>query len=1043
MEKEYTRRLDGFLGVDFSSSPGNVDTRRFTYLKNMYRDYESELGDAVETVPGFRLLKSWSGKVNGIFTYQPAGEGLYIAAHIGTSLYVFKHSDRDNLTGGDKFVTHSGLADAKSAAVMFNNKLFILDGTNYWVLDTALSKVPDDPYLPITYVNGEQYEQRNMLTNQTINRDTQMLEFDAAEILDTPDGTHYVQGWKKGYSAEQLIMKTSTTSFSLAAEAFKDNTTLKKAFLLGNGSRLSARCFMGCTSLVEAALSNSGDYNAVSISPDAFKNCTALKTVYLGALMDIAEYDDLNSRYVSIFEGCTSINKVYSKNSHEDWLESVDYGLQSIFPFATVVYNTPSPEIETLRHAVCYDPADSIASVMVDGEETSDYYKVYHTIDDVTYVDSIITTEDWSENEVDITLNCNPSKFNTYEGYISFTDGNDTYPGTTIEAITKCRLIASYDGRVFFSGNPNLPNTLFYTQRDLTGFANPLYVGVLNYVNDGTGSASNTALLATSGMLMVLKGDTVQDGSIYYHTGADTGSDIIPRTYPSMQGVAGIGCVGAAVNFRDDPVFLSRGGLEAVGKQQVNLERTITHRSLYVDRLLMGESLSEAVMCEWRKYLCIFCSSGGVYLADSRQLYEHQSGDAQYEWYFLDDVGVYAGQTQGYKLTTGRVLVGEEQHAVNLFDKEEANYTNGYGIASGGTIFPHQDYGYTQGYTPVNPSSVYTLRGNISGNTPNSSAFVACYSASKTFISRIVSSGDKITFTTPPDTFYVRFVSYMQNTDLDTWMLVSGTEGLPADSLTWLNDIEAWAVHDGVRKRLFVSEKTGYVPYEHVQSSFIYKAATGQGVWPFGDLEFDAEVAEYNGVLYLVEPDTQAPYSGGVFNPATCALSVDDVLYFGTSGGDICCFNTDKRGAEYNGVSVESDAIHHHWYTFNGRTINSCLSTAYDAGGFPDLAKSTVSKSMVIHSKVFDTSQFDVYTRTDRTDAWKFLRRISNSTAQFDDLSFSNLALKVSDETLTTVKEKEKKWAKKQYYLESNYHMAPFGMYHIGYRFTLTGRIRS
>lgn len=924
MDKEYSRRLDKFLGVDFSSAPSNVSTRRFSFLKNMYRDYESELGDAVETVPGFRCLKKFPDGVNGMYAYKPVGEDLQVVVHAGKKIYVFNHSDRDVLHEAGKVTEYSGIADAKSQALMFNNRLYLLDGSDYWVLTPdSFGKVSADAYLPITYVNGEQYEQRNMLNPLVINRDTQMAEFAAAEILNI--GTNTLSGWKEGYSSEYLVTKTASNLQFVASEAFLGDTRLKKAYLVGV-SQLRARSFEGCTSLEEVRLYSTSDYNAASSSPDAFKNCTALKTVYLSDLMSIGEYDEDTGKYSSIFDGCTAIETVYAAYSEEEYdAQNPDYYLSSFFPSgATIVFNAPTPGVGEFRYAMCYDPADSIERVKVDGEETSDYFEIYNTIDGETYVDRIVTFEDWTDNEVDIVINCKPTEFNTYEGYIGFLDGNTDYKGGVTEAVTKCRLISAFDGRVFFSGNPDLPNTVFYTQRDLTGFANPTYVGALNYVNDGTGAAVNTALLPTSGMLMVLKGDTVQDGSVYYHTGADSQSDIIPRVYPSTQGIAGVGCVGAATNFRDDPVFLSRGGLEAVGKQQVNLERTISHRSSYVDRLLVAENLEDAVLCEWRKYLCVFCPSGAVYLADSRQLFEHSSGDAQYEWYYMDDVGVYSGQTQMYKTTTGRV---------------PAYYGGEH----------------------------------------------------------------------------------------------------------WLNEIECWVIHGGERKRLHIATAQSYLPYEDVYTSFVYIDEGGADVYFDSDAEDNqllAYVAEIGGLIYLVEPDTEAPYSGGVFSPAVSAVNIDEVLYFGTENGDICCFNTDQRGKRYGNDTVASDAIHHHWYTFNGRTIHSALSTAHDAAGYPDLAKSTSSKSMVLHTKAFTTSQFNVYVRTDRADTWKSIARISNSIAQFEALDFSNLALKVANEGQFTVREKEKKWAKKQYYLDAMSHMSPFGLYHIGYRFTISGRIK-
>lgn len=988
-ETQYSRTLVNFRGVDLSSGESRVNLSRFAYLKNMYRDYESEQGDAVETVPGFRLLSVFAGKrINGIYEYQPTGGELQVVVHAGTSLYVFNHADRDEIAADSgKITEYPGVADAKSSAFMFSNKFWLLDGSDYWCLyEGELKKVTDDAYLPVTYINGTAYEQRNLLSDLTVNRDTQMAEYDATEILDVEElnsNDKIIKGFKEGYSCQDVYVPSLPDKGGINAEAFKGNQDIRRVRLsvTGGYATIGANVFEDCTNLEEVYWTGSlrgdslfrnctklktvyhdwytnggGDTpfwgcteletvyiktpagNEEWLPSDYFSTNTKLKTIYLDSVINVGGGYWDGSEYIvewSAFAGCDAIENVYVSVESG----SVPEEFEEYFPEnAVITYNTPTPAPEdvlemaipgagkTWRAAVCYDPADRIAKVTVDGEETDNYFAVYRTIDGERYVERIVSMEDWTESEVDITLNCKPSKFASVEEHINFVEGNVEYEGSAKDAICKCTVSAIYDGRVFFTGNPELPNTVFYAQRDLTGYANPTYFGVLNYVNDGVGASRNRAMLATSGMLMVLKGDTIQDGSIFYHTGADTGDNLIPRVYPSTQGVAGLGCAGAACNFLDDPVFLSRRGLEAVGKQQVNLERTIAHRSSMIDRFLIAEDLAGVSLVEWRGYLCIFCPSGHVYLADSRQLFEHQGG-VQYEWYFLDDIGIYEGQTQDYSLVTGMV---------RAYD----------------------------------------------------------------------------------------------------W------EGVPR----WLNQ-ETVYVNLGSERRMLnaLGVTEGYVASSDVYSSYIYTSEDGAEIL-YSDEEHTepilAYVAEYGGDVYLVEPSDR--YSGGVFTPAVAAhsVTVDDVLYFGTAGGHLCCFNNDKRGEAFGDEPVESDRIHRNWYTFNGRTIHSCATTSFEDGGFPGIAKKTVKKSMVLHTKTLDNSKFDVLVRTDRTEAWLKVGTVSNSTVQFFDGDFGNTSLHVSNEAVTTVREQEKKWAKKSYMLESKYHKCPFGLFQIGYRFQLKGRLK-
>ena len=221
-------------------------------------------------------------------------------------------------------------------------------------------------------------------------------------------------------------------------------------------------------------------------------------------------------------------------------------------------------------------------------------------------------------------------------------DGQDVIKGCTIACV--------FDNRVFLSGNPNYPNHIFWCMLNSTGRADPSYFGIMNYQQDGVGMSPITGLIPVADALMVLKNDTQQDGSVYYHTPQITGEDLFPKDYPSKPGLNGIGCLGACVNFLDDPVFVSRLGLEAIGQLSVRYERAIEHRSSLIDAklVILGEdALKDAVLEEWNGYLLLLVD-GKIFMADSRQRYTHEIGVMQYEWYYLEDIGVYNGAWDEY-----------------------------------------------------------------------------------------------------------------------------------------------------------------------------------------------------------------------------------------------------------------------------------------------------------------------------------------------------------------------------------------------------------
>lgn len=230
---------------------------------------------------------------------------------------------------------------------------------------------------------------------------------------------------------------------------------------------------------------------------------------------------------------------------------------------------------------------------------------------------------------------------------------------TSKEAIDGCRLCAVFDNRVFLAGHPALPNTVFYSMAD-----DPTYFGVLNYFNEGGGFERVTALLPFSDTLAVCKED-----KLYYRVGADGSDNLLPRVYVGRQGALGLGCLGACCNFLDDPVFLTKEGVFGLNKADVTMERALGRRSSNVDpRLLTERELASAEMVEWEGWLCLFVN-GHVYMADSRAVFTDVVGNAQYEWFYLCDIGTWRenGVKQHFYATvTGDIWVGEGPDGFSL-----------------------------------------------------------------------------------------------------------------------------------------------------------------------------------------------------------------------------------------------------------------------------------------------------------------------------------------------------------------------------------------
>lgn len=212
--------------------------------------------------------------------------------------------------------------------------------------------------------------------------------------------------------------------------------------------------------------------------------------------------------------------------------------------------------------------------------------------------------------------------------------------------IEKCTLSCIFDNRIFYSGNEDYPNALFNSMVN-----DPTYIADINYYQDGSDNVPITSLLRVGDSLMVIKSDDQQDAVVYYHTPSQVqiDEDTTNVTYPTKQGLAGIGCISewGSTNFLDEPVFISRLGLESFTKLNLGLERSIEHKSSTVDGKLVNEvDLQNVHLEEWNGYLlCLI--NGHIYLADNRQKYENKNtGQVEYEWYYWDNIGDFIKKTE-------------------------------------------------------------------------------------------------------------------------------------------------------------------------------------------------------------------------------------------------------------------------------------------------------------------------------------------------------------------------------------------------------------
>ena len=277
----------------------------------------------------------------------------------------------------------------------------------------------------------------------------------------------------------------------------------------------------------------------------------------------------------------------------------------------------------------------------------------------VTHNDEVV---DPSEYEVDYTEG--KIKFLNYAPDAPDTDGRDNLvvkfkkavPGYA-ENIRRCTLLQVFDNRVFFSGNPDYPNTVWHCSLN-----DPSYVSDLDYYREGMDESPVRGLVAGNNALWVFREPSSANTTVFYHT--PTLDEEYGKIYPSSHSSVTTGCIGRAINFNDDIVFFSERGMEGISGD-ITTEQVVAHRSSMVDRKLIAEGdYKDMILEEWDGYLLVFIGTK-VYLADSRATFTN-GNHLEYDWFYWD---------LGKKVTCtcvqdGVLYLGTEDGVYTLTDNE-------------------------------------------------------------------------------------------------------------------------------------------------------------------------------------------------------------------------------------------------------------------------------------------------------------------------------------------------------------------------------------
>ena len=872
----YNRYYGDFRGVDFSSDHTQVHEQRLAYAVNMFRDYQSGQGQALETIAGFRkrVVLPEESEVYGIFKFAYRDDDgktvTNVLIHAGNRLYLW-----ENYPNTVNVVLSETIEAPTPKSTVNGTHTFEQTLSENIVAVVALAKA-----------SGEE-----LTLTTSYNPDTHLLTYASSELS---EGDRLLLSYKEGVIATQDALFSGMNARKSASFIFNNRLYIidGKNYLVYDGKT------------VKKVIDN-------AYIPTTYKNI-----VSSGVNADIGlQYEQRNIlqpkfRHTFIADGET---KEFYLN------ENLLNEISEVKVYGRVMTEGSDYTVDLANGKITFTtapakPEETAQVVGGDGGADVPYPEFYAGIE--------VTAKKVFTSVSGITEEC--SEISTL--------------------ITDCTIAAIYDGRVFLSGNPNYPNHLFYCGRNSTGYADPSFFGVLDYQLDGVGNTPITGMIVVADTLMVLKGDTQQDGSTYFHAPSSTNNDLQPKIYPSTQGLSGSGCLGACINFLDDPIFISRLGVEGVGQLSVRYERAVEHRSSLIDAKLVNMDLNNAVLEEWNGYLLLLVD-GKMFMADSRQKYTHAIGVPQYEWYYIEDVGVYKDQYPEYSYASSiySELQGGKVHYCTKCKKGAKQCTCG------------------------NDDSIVEIPISLANA--------------------------------------VYYMNTNETKDL-TGTVVNAPDEYGKETTEVFNE--------GVIVKI---GEENYTLGVYFTVHEVYDIFSGEL------LRYEAYLCEGKGNNV-----------GGTFKRATTVKSMFDNIYFGTENGVICSFNFDKRDSQ--------GEIAPQYYTFDDRTIYCGCATKMDCCGIPHLTKNTVKKSTVIKTKSFRSSAAKIKVRTNKK-PYTQIARINSSLFSFDDMDFTDFTFITSEQSLFAIKEKEKQWVEKQYYIYSDEYMKPFALYYVSFRYNVAGRVKN
>ncbi|MBE6070212.1 MAG: hypothetical protein E7211_21350 [Clostridium lundense] len=245
-----------------------------------------------------------------------------------------------------------------------------------------------------------------------------------------------------------------------------------------------------------------------------------------------------------------------------------------------------------------YEGLDSVDEVEAGGTVMTSGYTVNLTAGTVTFSTAPAAPAAGAGDNVHITFT------KTVAGYA--------------DRIGKCTTAAVWGAggssdRIVAAGNPDFPNQDF-----ICGYMDGSYWPDTGYAVVGTRETRILGYRRLGEHLAVVKEDNGQDSTVFLRSGSvDADGEVRFSLKPCLAGAGAVTRFGFG-SIGDEQLILTGNGVYALTSNSLTAERIAQNRSWRVDPKLLGETLSDAVMCSWNG-CCLVFVSGRVYGLDGRQ----------------------------------------------------------------------------------------------------------------------------------------------------------------------------------------------------------------------------------------------------------------------------------------------------------------------------------------------------------------------------------------------------------------------------------------